>query len=92
MNVDLVDTNKPSLGHPILLAGIFLSIMRILAFYTLTVFLLGFWYGGKKGKAMNKKEVGVNKLTMPQVTYSAVRKAQHPRFEYSPLTDGCWTI
>ena len=27
-------------------------------------------------------------MTMSQVTYSGVRKVQHPRFEYSPLTDG----
>ena len=65
-----------------------LGIICILVLYTLIAVLVGYHCSFRIVK--NKRKTLMGKMTMTPVTYSAVRKVQHPRFEYSALMDGCW--
>ena len=62
------------------------GITIILIIYTVILLIVGYRCGFRIVKYKIMKE----KVTMSPVTYTAVRKAAQPRFEYSTLIDGCW--
>ena len=49
-----------------------------------------FYYGYLYGRRTIQQKDCKNKMTMPPVTYTAVRKVQTPRFGYSSLIVGVW--
>ena len=62
------------------------GITIILIIYTVILLIVGYRCGFRIVRYKIMKE----KVTMSCVTYTAVRKATSPRFEYSNLIDGCW--
>ena len=62
------------------------GITIILIIYTVNLLIVGYRCGFRIVRYKIMKE----KVTMSPVTYTAVRKATSPRFEYSNLIDGCW--
>ena len=68
-----------------------LGIICVLVLYTMIAVLVGYHCGFRIVKKVKKKTL-MGKMTMTPVTYTAVRKMQHPRFEYSTKIDGCWEL
>ena len=94
VSVDSMDIYKSTMGHSIMLVGIIVGIVLTFALYTLGIFCLGFSFGRRTNANRpggGNDKVAIAKMTMSPVTYTSVRGVQSPRFEYSPIIDGCWT-
>ncbi len=62
------------------------GIISVLALLTGGAFIIGFGCGYLKAT----RKLVIEKMTMTPVTYTAVRKVQHPRFEFSTTIEVCW--
>ena len=87
VNADSLVGNKCMMGPSMTLMGInFVGIIYVLALYTVGAFLIGYGYGYR----IIRRKTFIGEMTMTPVTCTAVRKVQHPRFEFSTTIDGCW--
>ena len=87
VNADSLVGNQHMMGPSMTFMGInFVGIFYVLALYTVGAFLIGYGCGYR----IIKRKTCIEKMTMTPVTYTAVRKVQHPRFEFPTTIDGCW--
>ena len=87
VNANSFVDNQFMMGPSMTFMGInFGGILYVLTLYTVGVLLIGYGCGYRiiRRKTLNEK------MTMTPVTYTAVRKVQHHRFEFSTTIDGCW--
>ena len=93
VSVESIDIYKSTMGHSIMLVGIFFGIVLTFALYTLGIVCLGFSCGRRTNANRpggGNDKMAIDKMTMSPVAYTSVRGVQSPRFEYSPIIDGCW--
>ena len=86
IKADSLAINNFMMGPSMALMGMIFGTICVLALYTMGIFFIGYTCGSES----NRRRGSIQKMTMTPVTYTAVRKVQHPQFEYSPRVEGCW--
>ena len=82
MNTCAIAVRDPTLGQPFEYIIIFFAFVG----YTVIIFLIGYIFGRRS----NRYRVTTEKMTMTPVTYTYVRGATEPRFDYLPQLGGAW--